>query len=193
MQFRITCMLQQQHPFLGLPAWASTKKVKPGWVLLKQETKWQWYQLGHSKSAPRPRQIPHRHHTCFFTGRMFFLLPNQQHQRTEAQCLWDGITNPIVWIDILHYSRFTTVSGTIWVSQYQKGETRKVKPTEWQWHQLHMQICISLKTDNYASIPPLNWHILQIIHKISVWSLIVCLIQLWMLIVLFKVESANQN
>ena len=45
-----------------------------------------------------------------------------------------------------------TVSGTTWVSRYQKGKTRKVKPiwiytakdSEWQWHQLgHMQICKS--------------------------------------------------
>ena len=32
----------------GLPGWASTIKVKPIWILLKQETsEWQWHQLGH--------------------------------------------------------------------------------------------------------------------------------------------------
>jgi len=31
------------------------------------------------------------------------------------------------------------------------------KKTEWQWHQLgHMQVCISLQTDNHASNPPLS-------------------------------------
>jgi len=45
--------------------------------------------------------------------------------------------------------------------------TRKVKPhlnfteardSEWQWHQLgHMQVCISLQTDNHASTPPLKF------------------------------------
>jgi len=30
----------------GLPRWASTRKVKPIWILLKQE-KWQWNPLGH--------------------------------------------------------------------------------------------------------------------------------------------------
>ena len=33
--------------FPGLPGWAGTRKVKPIWILLKQETEWQWYQLGH--------------------------------------------------------------------------------------------------------------------------------------------------
>jgi len=35
-------------PFPGLPRWAGTRKVKPIWILLKQETsEWQWHQLGH--------------------------------------------------------------------------------------------------------------------------------------------------
>ena len=55
-----------------------------------------------------------------------------------------------------HYNCFMALwnlSGTTWVSRYQKGKTRKVKPltrftaardSEWQWHQLgHMQICTS--------------------------------------------------
>ena len=40
------------HPFNGplsrtIPAWASTRKVKPIWILLKQETVSGWHQLGH--------------------------------------------------------------------------------------------------------------------------------------------------
>jgi len=46
------------------------------------------------------------------------------------------------------------------VSQYQKGKTNpdftEARDSEWQWHQLgHMQVCISLPTDNHASTPPL--------------------------------------
>jgi len=54
------------------------------------------------------------------------------------------------------------LSGTIRVSQYQKGKTNldftEARDSEWQWHQLgHMQVCNSFKTDNYAStLPPLN-------------------------------------
>ena len=70
----------------GLPGWAGTRKVKPIWILLKQET------VGSSgiswaicKSALRHRQIPtpEPHHSIF-TGRMPFLPPNQQRQSTEG-------------------------------------------------------------------------------------------------------------
>ena len=72
--------------FPGLPGWAGTRKVKPIWILLEQET------VGGSgiswaicKSAPRFRRIttPAPHH--FFTGRMPFLPPNQQRQSTEGK------------------------------------------------------------------------------------------------------------
>jgi len=53
-------------------------------------------------------------------------------------------------------------SGTTRVSRYQKGETNmdfiEARDSEWQWHQLgHMQVCISLHTDNHASTPPLSF------------------------------------
>jgi len=55
--------------FPGLPGWASTRKVKPIWILLKQETvsgsgiSWAIY-----KSAPRSRQTttPAPHHSVFY-------------------------------------------------------------------------------------------------------------------------------
>ena len=42
--------------------------------------------------------------------------------------------------------------------RYQKGKTNldftEARESEWQWHQLgHMQVCISLQTDNHASTP----------------------------------------
>ena len=72
--------------FPGLPSWAGTRKVKPCWILLKQET------VGGNgiswaicKSAPRCRQITTPAHTTqFFTRRMPFLPPNQQRQSTEG-------------------------------------------------------------------------------------------------------------
>ena len=50
-------------------------------------------------------------------------------------------------------------SGTTQVSRYQKGKTNldftQARGSEWQWHQLgHMQVYISLQTDNHASTPP---------------------------------------
>jgi len=73
--------------FLGLYGLAGTRRVKPIWILLKQET------LSGSgicwaicKSAPRSRQItmltPH-HSVFLWAGPP--QLPNQQHQSTEGQ------------------------------------------------------------------------------------------------------------
>jgi len=72
--------------FPGLPGWAGTRKVKPIWILLKQETvsdsgiSW-----AICMSAPHSRQIttPAPHHSVF-TGQMPFLPPNQQLQSTEG-------------------------------------------------------------------------------------------------------------
>ena len=76
---------------LGLPGWASTRRVKPVWILLKQETvSGNGINWAVCKSASRCRQItmpaPHQ---SVFTGRMPFLTPSQQHQSTEGRLkLW---------------------------------------------------------------------------------------------------------
>ena len=63
---------------------AGTRKVKPIWILLKQErVSGSGISWAICKSAPRSR--PRQHPTTqFFTGRMPFLPPNQQHQSTEG-------------------------------------------------------------------------------------------------------------
>ena len=56
----------------GLPRWAGTRKVKPIWILLKQETvSGSSISWATCKSAPRSRQIttPAHHHSVF-TGRV---------------------------------------------------------------------------------------------------------------------------
>jgi len=76
----------------GLPGWAGTRKVKPIWILLKQETvSGSGISWAVCKSAPRCRQItmPAPHHSVF-TGRMLFLSPNQQRQSTEG--MWVEMT-----------------------------------------------------------------------------------------------------
>jgi len=82
----------QTHPFNDAASWttqAGTRKVKPIWILLKQETvsgsgiSWAIW-----KSAPRCRQITTPvHHYSGFTGQMPFLPPNQRHQSTEGKLL----------------------------------------------------------------------------------------------------------
>ena len=56
-------------PFPGLPGWASTRKVKPIWILLKQETvSGSGISWAECKSAPRSRQktMPAPHHSDFY-------------------------------------------------------------------------------------------------------------------------------
>ena len=74
-------------PFPGLPRWAGTRKGKPVWILLKQETvSGSGISWAICKSAPGSRQInlPAPHHSVF-TDRMPFLPPNQQRQSTEGK------------------------------------------------------------------------------------------------------------
>ena len=55
--------------FLGLPGWAGTRKVKPIWILLKQETvSGSGISWATCKSAPRSRQIttPAPHRSVFY-------------------------------------------------------------------------------------------------------------------------------
>ena len=70
----------------GLPRLAGTRKVKPIWILLKQETvSGSGISWAISKSAPCSRSIatPAPHHSVF-TGWMPFPTPNQQRQSTEV-------------------------------------------------------------------------------------------------------------
>ena len=55
--------------FPGLPGWAGTRKVKPIWILLKQErVSGNGISWAICKSAPRSRQIttPAPHHSVFY-------------------------------------------------------------------------------------------------------------------------------
>jgi len=68
--------------FPGLPGWASTRKLKPIWISLKQESEWKWHQLGHMQVCTSLQTDNHASTPplSFFTGRMPFLPPNQQRQ-----------------------------------------------------------------------------------------------------------------
>ena len=72
--------------FPGLPGWAGTRKVKPIWILLKQETvSGNGISWAICKSAPHSTQITMPAPTTqFFTGWMPFMLPNQHRQSTEG-------------------------------------------------------------------------------------------------------------
>ena len=72
--------------FLGLSGQASTRKVNPILILLKQETvSGSGISWAICKSVPHFRQITKPAPTTqFFTGRMPFLPPNQQRQSIEG-------------------------------------------------------------------------------------------------------------
>ena len=94
----------------GLPGWASTRKVKPIWILLEQETvSGSGIIWAICKSASRSRQIttPAPHYSSFFTGRMPFLPPNQQCQSTEGTMIQ-------LHIICIHYSYIRFRCQTIW-------------------------------------------------------------------------------
>ena len=130
----------------GLPGWASTKKEKPIWILLKQETaSGSGISWAICKSAPCSRQIPHQLLTAqFFTGRIPFLPPNQQRQSTEGT---QGFTS--------HSTQKISHGKT----SLDLNAARNDGVLGWQWHQLdHMQtICTSLQTDNHTNTLSLNF------------------------------------
>jgi len=71
--------------FPGLPGWAGTRKLKPIWILLKQETVtgrgMGYVQVCTSLQTDNHASTPP---LSFFTGQMPFLPPNQQRQSTEG-------------------------------------------------------------------------------------------------------------
>ena len=80
--------------FPGLPGWASTRKVIPIWILMKQR-EWQWHQLGYMQVCTSLQTDNHASTPplSFFTGWMPFLPPNQQRQSTEGNISALIITN----------------------------------------------------------------------------------------------------
>jgi len=71
--------------------WASTRKVKPIWILLKQETvSGSGISWAICKFTP-DRQLCQHPTTQFFTARMPLLPPNQQHQSAEGSEKWSSV------------------------------------------------------------------------------------------------------
>ena len=73
--------------FQDYPRWASTRKVKPIWILLKKrQSEWQWHKLGYMQVCTSLQTDNHTSTSPlkFFTGRMPFLPPTQQRQSTES-------------------------------------------------------------------------------------------------------------
>ena len=90
--------------FPGQPGYASTRNVKPVWILMKQEMMgWQWHQLGayanHQHLAPDIQPCQHLI-TQFSTCWMLFLMTNQLFAALKVKC----------WISWLLWTIFKPVS-----------------------------------------------------------------------------------
>ena len=92
--------------FPGLPSWAGTRKVKPIWILLKQET------VGGSginratcKSAPRSRQIttPAPHHSSFLQAGCPSCCPTNS---IKALKMWVNVQKQITKTTVILWLRF---------------------------------------------------------------------------------------
>ena len=102
-------------PFPGLPWWAGTRKVKPIWILLKQETvSGNGISWAICKSPPHSRQIttPAPHHSVFYRPDA---LPAAQptaskhwrqflHAKLSYGCLLAHCAGlAIIWVGTIHF------------------------------------------------------------------------------------------
>ena len=150
-----------------------------GHVLRKDDDDWVKKCMEYEVECPRPRGRPKR------TWREVVREDCQAHKLNKEdamdRCKWRKMIQDVrwsrwVWVgECFFWYRPTRVVPDkrplnacvracmcTWVSQYQKGETNldftEARDREWQWYQLsHMQVCISLQTDNHASAPPLKF------------------------------------
>ena len=117
--------------FPGVPGWASTRKVKPIWILLEQETvSGSGISWAICKSAPRSRQITTRvpHHSVFYSLQVmwvinlavschYFLLgqqlPSQPFKRAATSLAASWTQARWVWTVCLRLLP-DSVAATIW-------------------------------------------------------------------------------
>jgi len=64
-------------------SYAVARKNQSGFTGAR-DSEWQWHLLGYMQVCTPCRQLRQHPTTQFFTGRMPFLTPNQQHQSTEG-------------------------------------------------------------------------------------------------------------
>ena len=106
---------------LGLPGWADTRKVKPIWILLKQETvSGSGISWAICKSAPRSRQItmPALHRSVFLQAGCPSCRPTNSVKETEGkpsimrlQCKSTNL-QPAVASPMPHWTHHDRYAGT---------------------------------------------------------------------------------
>ena len=106
----------------GLPRWASSRKVKPIWILLKQETvSGSGISWAVCKSAPRSRQTttPAPHYSVFLQAGCPSCCPTNSVKALKARIYWITIlhitSTTIFWV--LVWLAFPKLSQVVWVHQ----------------------------------------------------------------------------
>ena len=101
--------------FPGLPGWAGTRKAKPIWISLKQETvSGSGISWNICKSAPHSRHIttPAPHHSVFYR-RMPILPPNQQCQALKAFIHNNNAHNKVIETQARRIYRYHRAEGGV--------------------------------------------------------------------------------
>jgi len=85
------------------------------------------------------------------------VVPDQRPLNGRCCCWW-----LLTYVTHTHTRLTAPLSGTTWVSRYQKGKTSldytEARDSDWQCHQLGcMQVFTSLQKDNHASTQPLSF------------------------------------
>jgi len=117
-----------------------------------RDSEWQWHQLGRMQMCTSHQTDNHAS-----TPPLSFL---------QAGCPSCHPTNSVKALKAhTHTHPFNVPSSvTTWVGRYQKGKTNldftETRDSEWQWQPLgHMQVRISLQSDNHASTPIRKSHV----------------------------------
>ena len=142
--------------FLGLPGWASTRKVKPIWILLKQETvSGSGISWAICKSASRSKQItmPVPHHSVFY---MPDALPAAQPTASKHWRLFSIFDNNA---EILSISETKFHNSSILVSLHLTFSSLNSVPSV-LWHHLLGNKTISL-LQSFLNFALHTWPILE--------------------------------
>jgi len=123
-------------PFPGLPRWASTRKVKPIWILLNQETvSGSGISWAICKSAPRSRQItmPTPHHSVFYRPDALPAAQPIASKHWRVWCMQCGLITSDIYIYIYISSRILTVG-------YKSANyTHKLVTLSWKGQEVNWQ------------------------------------------------------
>ena len=171
--YKVTYKLQDQNSitshthtrltalFPGLPRWAGTRKVKPIWILLKQETvSGSGISWAICKSAPRSRQIttPAPHHSCLLQAGCPSCRPTNSVKALKEKSMFPP------WLEL----------GTfrVWGERDNHYTTEMIRLYYISWQQLSANICANYSSKNPTNTFNLNFNLPALpfsVEELLVW------------------------